>query len=63
MSDDWTHPMKLTRDELEELVVVELKKRNMLAKSAVRFIVGGNPPALEGAEVDVAVRAVQAPLK
>ena len=63
MSDDWTHPLKLTRDELEELVVQELRKRNMLAKSAVKFVVGGNPPALEGCEVDVAVRPVPAEKK
>lgn len=63
MSEDWTHPVKLTRDELEELVVQELRKRNMLAKSAVRFVVNGSPPSLEGCEVDVAVRPVPAEKK
>ena len=58
MSDDWTHPLTLTKDELEELVVQELKRRNMMAKGPVKFVVGGNPPGLERAEVAVAVRPV-----
>jgi hypothetical protein len=58
MSDDWTHPLKLTKEELEELVVRELVRRNMTVKGPVRFVVGGNPPQLEGAEASVAVRPV-----
>lgn len=61
MTDDWTHPMKFSRDELEELIVQELKRRNMMAKGAVRFVVGGNPPSLESAEADVYVRPVAPP--
>lgn len=60
MSDDWTHPLTFTKDELEELVVRELKRRNMQAKGPVKFVVGGNPPSLEKAEVHVAVRPVPA---
>ena len=63
MTDDWTHPMKFSRDELEELVVQELKRRNMMAKGAVKFIVGGNPPSLESAEGAIVVRPVPAEKK
>lgn len=63
MSDDWTHPMKFSRDELEELVVQELKRRNMMAKGPVKFTVGGNPPSLESAEVAIVVRPVPAEKK
>jgi hypothetical protein len=63
MTDDWTHPMKFSRDELEELVVQELKRRNMMAKGPVKFVVGGNPPSLEGAEVAIVVRPVPAEKK
>jgi hypothetical protein len=58
MTNDWTHPVKLNREELEELVVKELMRRNMSVKGPVRFLVAGNPPQLEGAEAAVAVRPV-----
>ena len=52
--------MTFSKDELEELVVQELKRRNMMAKGPVKFVVSGNPPSLECAEVHIVVRPVPA---
>jgi hypothetical protein len=56
----WLVPVELSREELDELVVRELKKRNMTPGGPVEYEVIGTPPVIQSVRVLVKVQPVPA---
>lgn len=54
----WSVPVELSREELDELVIKELKKRNMLPGGPVEYQVVGTPPVIQSVRVLVKVQPV-----
>jgi hypothetical protein len=55
---NWSGPVELSREELDDLVIKELKKRNMLPGGPVEYQVVGTPPFIQSVRVLVKVQPV-----